>query len=115
VTPSLCTAAIAAWIWYGPGQVAAQARPHDGLALGDELPVPERPVLVGQPDHAALGVGAGGAPGLDEEEQREEPVDLGLVGHEPDEQACEADRLGAQLARTSTSPCEATWPSLKTR
>ena len=37
---SLCTALIAAWIWYGPGSPRRRHAPHERLPLGDQLAVP---------------------------------------------------------------------------
>jgi hypothetical protein len=60
--------------------VAAQAGAHQRLPLIDQGPVPPRPVLVGeQHDRAVIGE-AGRLAGLSEEQERQVPGDLGLVG-----------------------------------
>ncbi len=79
------------------GLAAAQALPDQRLALRDELPVPPAAVLVGQQHQAALRRGAGRAPGLRQQHQREQPGHLGLVRHQPGQQPAEPDRLGAQV------------------
>ena len=54
VAASAWTAAMAAWIWNGPGLVAAQAGPHQVVALVDQPAVPPGAVLVGQAHHGAI-------------------------------------------------------------
>jgi hypothetical protein len=63
-----------------PGAVAAQARPYDVVPLDDELPLPLRPVLVGEEYEVPARSGTGGAARLGEQQQREQPERLGLAG-----------------------------------
>jgi hypothetical protein len=63
-----CSAAIAAWSPYSPGR------------------------------SSAVVVHAGVAPGVAQQHQREQPACLGLVRHQLEQHAAEADRLVAQLA-----------------
>ena len=88
---------IAAWIWYGPGRVAPQARPHEVLALGDQGAVPQAAVLVGQQHQRSVGGDAGGPPRLAQQQQGEQAERFALVGHQLDEHPGEADRLDAQV------------------
>ena len=89
--------------------VAAQARPHQGLALGDERSVPLAAVLVGEQHDGSIGRDAGGAARLGEQQQGEQSEHLGLVGHQLGQQPGQADRLGAQLVAheviAAWSPC----------
>ena len=62
----------------------------------DLLGVPERAVLLLQQDDGAIGE-ACFAPRVVQEHQRQEPVHLGLVGHELGERASEPDGFAGQL------------------
>ena len=77
----------------GPGPVAAQALADDRLALGDKRPVPARPVLVGQQDQVAVWRRAAGPAGLCQQHQREEALDLQLLGHQLAQHPRQPDRL----------------------
>ena len=101
------TALMAAWIWYGPGLAALDARAHDGLAFGDQVPVPEPPVLFGQAGQRTVGGDAGGAAGVQQQEQRQQPLRLRLVRHQPGEHPGEPDRLRAQVEPDQRSPAVA--------
>jgi hypothetical protein len=79
----------------GPGFVAPQAAPDDGLTLVDQLAVPELAVLIGQQDEVPARADAGGSPGLDQQHEGEQSHDLRLVGHELGEEAAQADRFRA--------------------
>ena len=60
------------------------ARPGQrGAAAADRRPVPAPPVLVLEQHRLAVGAGAGGEPRGGQLEQRQQAVDLGLVGHQP--------------------------------
>ena len=93
----MCTAWIAAWIWYGPGRPRRRQRAHQLAALGDERGVPPRAVLRGQRHERAVAVGPRVPARRGEQHQREQAHRLGLVRHELDEQAAEPDRLAAQV------------------
>jgi hypothetical protein len=80
------------------GPAAPQAAPDQVLPLGDERPVPARPVLAGEQDQGAVRAGPRRPAGLGEQHQREQAQRLGLVRHELDEQPPEPDRLRAQVA-----------------
>jgi hypothetical protein len=67
----------------------------NGLAFGDQVPVPEPPVLFGQAGQRALGGDAGGLAGVQQQEQRQQSLGLRLVGHQLGEHAGESDCLGA--------------------
>jgi len=68
------------------------------IALGDKRPVPARPVLVGQQDQVAVWRRAAGPAGLCQQHQREEALDLRLLGHQLAQHPRQPDRLRAQLA-----------------
>ena len=74
-----------------------------GAALLDPAGVPQRAVLVGE-QHQLVAGEARRAPGVVAQHQRQQPVGLGLVGHQDGEQAPEADRLVGQLAAIRRSP-----------
>ena len=80
-----------------------------GAAAPDRGPVPPSPVLVRQQHRLAVGSGAGREPGGGQLEQREQAVDLGLVGHQAGEDPGQPDRLVGEVgpdqvvARTSPS------------
>ena len=76
--------------------VAGEGGLEDLDGLGDDRGVPEGAVLVGEGDERAVGRGAGRAAGVVEEHQREQAVDLGVVGERRD-LAGEADRLGGEV------------------
>jgi hypothetical protein len=78
------------------GLAAAQALPDQGLPFRDELLVPPAAVLVGQQHQVTARRGAGRAPGLRQQHEREQPGHLGLIGHQPGQQPAEPDGLGAQ-------------------
>jgi hypothetical protein len=63
---------------------------------GDLRLIPARAILVGEQDELAL-VEAGLPPGVVEEHQREQALHLGLVGHQADERAAEADCLPGEV------------------
>ncbi len=71
----------------GPWAVTLDARAHDGLAFGDETRIPEPPVLVAEADQRAVGGDAGGAAGVQQQEQRQQPLRLRLAGHQVGEHA----------------------------
>jgi hypothetical protein len=76
---------------------ALDARTDDGLALGDQLPVPQPPVLFGQPDQPAVGGDAGGPAGVQQQQQRQQTLRLRFVRHQPGQHPGEPDSLGAQV------------------
>ena len=70
---------------------------ESGEAARDPSRIPARALLIGQQDELARGVGARGrARGL-QLHQREQPEDLGFVGHQLGEHLAETDRLLAQI------------------
>ena len=89
------------------GLVAAQAGSHQGLALVDQRRGPTGCGPGRQQHHRPVGRGPGRPTRLGEQQQGEQPDGLGLVGHQLGEQAGEADRLGAESARISSSPLDA--------
>ena len=97
VGASAWTAAIAAWIWNGPGWLRRRQARTSVVSFGDQRAVPPRAVLVGEPDHRTVGGGAGRLAGFGEQHQREQADGLGLVGHELDEHAAEPDRLAREV------------------
>jgi anaerobic selenocysteine-containing dehydrogenase len=84
--------------------VGLQAAPHDGLAFRDQVAVPLGAVLVRQQHPGSIGCGARGASRLVEQEQREQPEYLELVGHQVGEDAREPDRFGAQVGPDELAP-----------
>jgi len=92
----VCTAAIAAWIWYGPGWFRRR-HARTRACLRDQRAIPARAVLVRQPDELSIWTRARRAPRLAQEHEREQALRLGLVGHQLDQQATEPDRLGREV------------------
>ena len=94
---SLCTALIAAWIWYGPGRLrrrhcrtsawpsAMSGRSHSARSWSASSTRPPS------------GVRCGPAPGLDQQHQGQQPQDFRLVRHQLGQQPAQPDRLGAEL------------------
>ncbi len=75
------------------------AREHpleDAHALGDQARVPAEPVLLGQRNQVAPGVGPGRLARLGQQHQRERAGDLVVAGEVALELAREADRLPGQ-------------------
>ena len=60
--------------------VAGQRGLQHRHALGDQVAPPQPAVLLGQRHEAAVGAGPGGASRVVEQEQREQPGDLRVVG-----------------------------------
>ena len=75
----------------------AQGLGDEGHALGDESPVPEGAVLLGQRDELAVGAGAGGAPGVGQQHEREQAGDLGVVGQRRVHRPGQADGLAGEV------------------
>src|SRR6266536_1117556 len=67
------------------------------MALGDQRRVPGPTVLLVECDQFAARRNPGGAAGLGEEHQRQQPGHLTVVRHEGADQASEPDRLGGQV------------------
>ncbi len=67
------------------------------MAFGDQLRVPDAAVLLGQGDQLAVGRDPGGAAGLDEQHQRQQPGHLAVVRQQGADQAGEPERLGGQV------------------
>src|SRR5437773_3787353 len=67
------------------------------MALGDQRRVPGPTVLLAEWDQFAARRNPGGAAGLGDEHQRQQPRHLTVVRHEGTEQASEPDRLGDQI------------------
>ena len=94
--------------------VRAGAAPSERLldqrrALGDLRVVPAGAVLVGQEHEVAAVVDTGVPAGVVQEHQREQSVDLGLVGHQRPQHPAQADGLVAQLAADQLR--RRRWPS----
>ena len=92
------SAAIAAWSWYGPGSPHPERPLDERGALLDPGAVPATPILVVEEDELAVGADAGLAARIVQEHQGQQAERLGLVRHQPDQDAAEPDRLRAQLA-----------------
>ena len=92
--------------WYGAGPAAGAARASSmARRLVDLRPVPARAVLLLQRHQVAGGVHAGGAAGVVQQHQGEQPLGLRLVGHQRHEQPGQPDRLrGRGRARTRSAP-----------
>jgi hypothetical protein len=67
------------------------------MALGDQRGVPSSTVLLVESDQLAVPRDPGGATGLGEEHQRQQPHHLTVLGYELTEQSREADGLGGQV------------------
>jgi hypothetical protein len=83
--------------------VAGEGRLQDLDALGDRLSVPSAAVLLGERHQAAVGRGPGGAPGVVEQHEGEQPRHLGvsIVGRGP---RIVVGRLGA-ASKSDRRPC----------
>ena len=80
-----------------PADVAVREHPlQDRDALGDQGPVPSRPVLVGEPNQIASLVGPARLPGTGEQHQRQGTGDLVMVGQRSVQLPGEADGLTGQ-------------------
>ncbi len=60
--------------------------------------VPEAAILLGERDQGAVGQGAGRAPGIREQHERQETRHLAVVGQQPSDGADQPDRLAGELA-----------------
>ena len=78
-------------------RATGQAFADQPVALRDESRVPGPTVLLGEADQFAVRRQPGGAAGLGEQHQREQPGHLTIVGQQGTDQAGEPDRLGGQL------------------
>jgi hypothetical protein len=74
-----------------------QALAHQPMALGDQRRVPGPTVLLVEGDQFAAGRNPGGAAGLSEEHQRQQPGHLTVLRHQRTDQASKPDRLGGQV------------------
>src|SRR5450755_3620388 len=74
-----------------------QALAHQPVTLGDQRGVPGPTVLLDEGDQFAARRNPGGAAGLGEEHQRQQPGHLTVLRHERTDQASEPDRLGDQV------------------
>ena len=93
VAARACSAAIAAWSAYGPGgRRSTSSRPS---AICSPVPLPA--ILLVEEHELPARTGAGVAPRVLEEHEREQAGDLRLVRHQRAEDACQPDRLGAEL------------------
>ena len=79
------------------GHAAPHAGGDDRSALRRLRLVPPVAVLVGEPHEARRRRRCGRPARVGEQQQREQAVHLGLVGHQLGEQAGEADGLGAEV------------------
>ena len=82
-------------------------RPRRSVAVGpaeyceaplDLLRVPERSILIAEHDGRPGDICACPAPRVDQQYEREQPGDLGIIGHQFDEQSGEPDGLVAQIS-----------------
>src|SRR5579872_2362005 len=78
-------------------RAGGQALAHQPVALVDQRRVPAPAVLLGEGDQFAARRDPGGAAGLGQEHQRQQPRYLTVVGYEGTDQASEPDRLGGQV------------------
>ena len=76
-----------------------------GPSLLDLVVVPERAILVAEEDHRVVRESRV-APRVVDEHQREQPVHLGLVGHQLGERAAEPDRLRSEVASPAVALVE---------
>src|SRR5580692_8808270 len=74
-----------------------QALAHQPMALGDQRGVPGPAVLLAEADQFAARRNPGGAAGLDQDHQRQQPGHLTVLRQEGPDQAGEPDRLGGQV------------------
>ena len=74
-----------------------QALAHQPMTLGDQRRVPGPTVLLVERDQLAARRDPGGAAGLGEEHQRQQPGHLTVLRQEFADQASEPDRLGGQV------------------
>ncbi len=70
---------------------------HERHALLYGFLVPEAAILLGERDQGAVGQGAGRAPGVREQHERQEPRRLAVVGQQPAEGTGQPDRLAGEL------------------
>ena len=76
--------------------IARERGLQDGDPLGDELVVPQAPVLVGERHDPSVRSGAAAPAGVVQQHQGEQPVDLGVV-HRRRQLPGESDRLGREV------------------
>jgi hypothetical protein len=74
-----------------------QALAHQPVPLGDQRRVPSPTVLLVEGDQFAARRNPGGAAGLGEEHQRQQPGHLTVLRHQGTDQPREPDRLGGQV------------------
>ena len=67
------------------------------MTLGDQRRVPGPTVLLVEGDQFVARRNPGGAAGLGEEQQRQQPGHLTILRHEVTDQASEPDRLGGHV------------------
>ena len=79
-----------------PAPAERQGALEPRSSRSDLLGVPERPVLIGEEDDAAVGEACLAA-GVVHQHQRQQPVHLRLVGHQLCERVPEPDRLGGEV------------------
>ena len=80
-----------------PHPPPAQRLGDEGHALGDEPPVPERPVLLGQGHQLAVGAGAARTPGVGQHHEGEQAGDLGVLGQGRPHRPGQPDGLAGQV------------------
>ena len=81
----------------GPGTALGERHLDQRPPLVEAAPVPPAAVLVGEQDERAVLVGPGGAAGAGEQDESEQPGDLGLIRQQPVQPAGEPQRLLAQV------------------
>ena len=80
----------------GAGRAARQRFGEQRGPLGDLLPVPLGPVLLGQRHQRPVRLGAGGPPRVGQQHQRQQAGHLAVLGQQPAQPAGEPDRLPRQ-------------------
>jgi hypothetical protein len=106
---------MAAWSWYSPIAPFTRCALDQGNPFGDERLIPQCSILLRQRDQLPRGVGSRGAPGIDEEHEREQPGDLGVAGKHPLQHPGQPDRLLGQLGALQLATVLLAYPSLKIR
>ena len=67
------------------------------MAFVDQRPDPQRTVLVGEANERSVGRGTRRPTGFGQQQQSQQALGLAFVGHQFDQQPCQADGLVAQV------------------
>ena len=81
-----------------PRPPSTRRRVDESDALVDAVAVPARPVLVGEQDQLPALVEPRGAARVDQEQQREQPGHLRLIGQQLEQHSGQTDRLIAEVS-----------------